>query len=172
MTRKLTTLIAAAAAFAIALVSTACGSTAYSSSGYGAPIAASTATRVVAATVGARQTSLGRVIVDGKGRTLYLFEKDTGKRSRCSSACAQAWPPLISRGKPVAKGRAKASLLSTSRRGNGSRQVTYGGHPLYRFAPDTAPGQTLGQGVDGFGALWWVVARSGNAITSSSSPGY
>jgi predicted lipoprotein with Yx(FWY)xxD motif len=124
------------------------------------------------ATVGTRTGPLGTYLVDGRGRTLYLFEKDTGRRSRCAGACAQAWPPLISRGKPVADGRAKASLLSTSRRGNGSRQVTYGGHPLYRFAPDTAPGQTKGQGVNGFGALWWVVARSGRAITSSGSPGY
>ena len=136
------------------------------------PASASATLAAKPATVSTRKGQLGTFLVDGKGRTLYLFEKDTGKRSRCSSACAQAWPPLISRGKPVAKGRAKASLLSTSRRANGSRQVTYGGHPLYRFAPDTAPGQTLGQGVDGFGALWWVVARSGNAITSSSSPGY
>ena len=124
------------------------------------------------ATVDTRTGPLGTYLVDGKGRTLYLFEKDTGRHSRCSGACAQVWPPLISRGKPVAEGRAKTSLLSTSRRGNGSRQVTYGGHPLYRFAPDTAAGQTKGQGVNGFGALWWVVARSGRAITSSGSPGY
>ena len=120
----------------------------------GEPASASATLAAKPATVSTRKGQLGTFLVDGKGRTLYLFEKDTGKRSRCSGACAQA------------------SLLSTSRRGNGSRQVTYGGHPLYRFAPDTAPGQTLGQGVDGFGALWWVVARSGNAITSSSSPGY
>jgi predicted lipoprotein with Yx(FWY)xxD motif len=140
-------------------------------SGYGAP-PPTTTQAAGQATVSTKTGELGTYLADADGRTLYLFEKDTGMRSRCSGACAQAWPPLISRGKPVAKGRAKASLLSTSRRGNGSRQVTYGGHPLYRFAPDTAPGQTLGQGVDGFGALWWVVARSGNAITSSSSPGY
>ena len=105
-----------------------------------------------------------------EGRTLYLFEKDTGKRSQCSGACAQAWPPLTTRGKPAAKGSAKASLLSTSARSGGPKQVTYDGHPLYRFAPDTAAGQTKGQGVDGFGALWWVVAPSGTAIESDPAP--
>ena len=172
----------AALAAAGALVLAACGgSSPSSSSGSGStpsygpakPGASTASNRPGAASlVGTRTSSLGTFLVDGNGRALYLWEADDGAKSTCSRACAQAWPPLISRGKPVAKGRAKASLLSTSRRGNGSRQVTYGGHPLYRFAPDTAPGQTLGQGVDGFGALWWVVARSGNAITSSSSPGY
>ena len=122
------------------------------------------------ATVKTRNGALGTYLVDAKGRTLYLFEKDTGKRSQCSGACAQAWPPLTTRAKPAAKGGAKASLLSTSKRSGGPKQVTYDGHPLYRFAPDTAAGQTKGQGVDGFGALWWVVAPSGEAIESSSAP--
>jgi len=77
----------------------------------GEPASASATLAAKPATVSTRKGQLGTFLVDGRGRTLYLFEKDTGKRSRCSSACAQAWPPLISRGKPVAKGRAKASLL-------------------------------------------------------------
>lgn len=137
------------------------------------PAAAQAASATAApkhATVKTRSGALGTYLVDARGRTLYLFEKDTGKRSTCSGACAQAWPPLITRAKPQAAGGAKASLLSTSRRANGAKQVTYKGHPLYFFAPDTAAGQTKGQGVDGFGALWWVLAPSGKAIESSTQP--
>ena len=166
MTRKFTTLIAAAATFAIALVSTACGSTAYSSSGYGAPIAASTATRAAAATVGVRHTSLGRVIVDSKGRTLYLFEKDTSRRSACSGQCAQFWPPLLTRGAPVARTGVKQSLLGKIRRADGTQQVTYAGHPLYLYVGDSKPGQTNGEGSQEFGAGWDVLSASGKKIES------
>ena len=164
MKRKLTTLTAAAATFAIALVSTACGSTAYSSSGYGAPIAASTATRAAAATVGVRHTSLGRVIVDSKGRTLYLFEKDTSRRSACSGPCAQYWPPLLTHGAPVARTGVKQSLLGKIRRADGSQQVTYAGHPLYLYIGDSKPGQTNGEGSQEFGAGWDVLSASGKKI--------
>jgi len=166
MTRKLTTLIAAAATFAIALVSTACGSTAYSSSGYGAPTAATTATRVSAATVGVRHTSLGRVIVNSKGRTLYLFEKDTSRRSACSGQCAQFWPPLLTHGAPVARTGVKQSLLGKIRRADGTQQVTYAGHPLYLYVGDSKPGQTNGEGSQEFGAGWDVLSASGKKIES------
>jgi predicted lipoprotein with Yx(FWY)xxD motif len=111
-----------------------------------------------------RHGKLGTFLVDGKGRTLYLFEKDKTRKSRCSGSCAAAWPPLITSGKPRAKGRAKAALLGTTKRKNGSRQVTYNGHPLYRFIQDTSPGQTNGQGSHAFGAGWYVVAPSGKKI--------
>jgi predicted lipoprotein with Yx(FWY)xxD motif len=166
MTRKLTTLIAAAATFAIALVSTACGSTAYSSSSYGAPNAATSATRVSAATVGVRHTSLGRVIVDSKGRTLYLFEKDTSRRSACSGQCAQFWPPLLTHGAPVARTGVKQSLLAKIRRADGTQQVTYAGHPLYLYVGDSKPGQTNGEGSQEFGAGWDVLSASGKKIES------
>jgi predicted lipoprotein with Yx(FWY)xxD motif len=111
-----------------------------------------------------RHGSLGTYLVDGKGRTLYLFEKDSGGKSACYAACAQAWPPLLTNGKPRARGKAKASRLSTVRRADGSRQVVYRGHPLYYFIQDTKAGQTNGQGIDAFGALWYVVAPSGKRI--------
>ena len=117
------------------------------------------------AVVKTRSTSLGKILVDGKGRTLYLFRKDTGRRSRCSGACAQAWPPVTTRERPEAEGGAKQSKLSTSRRANGKRQVLYNGHPLYRYAFDSAPGDTFGQGLNAFGASWFVLAPSGRAIT-------
>jgi predicted lipoprotein with Yx(FWY)xxD motif len=164
MKGKATTLIAVAATFAIALVSTACGSSAYSSGAYGAPIATSTAARVAAATVGVRHTSLGRVIVDSKGRTLYLFEKDTSRRSACSGQCAQFWPPLLTHGTPVAHAGVKQSLLGRIKRANGSQQVTYAGHPLYLYVGDSKPGQTNGEGSQEFGAGWDVLSPSGRKI--------
>jgi predicted lipoprotein with Yx(FWY)xxD motif len=120
------------------------------------------------AVVKTRHTDLGTFLVDARGRTLYLFKKDTGRRSRCSGACAVEWPPLITREKPEAEGSAKASLLSTTRRRNGSKQVLYNGHPLYRYAPDSV-GETFGQGLSAFGARWYVVSPSGRAIVSSGS---
>ena len=166
MRGKVTTLIAAAATFAIASVSTACGNSAYSSGGYGAPIAASAVARAAAATVGVRQTSLGRVIVDGKGRTLYLFEKDTSRRSACSGQCAEFWPPLLTHGRPVARAGVKQSLLGMVRRANGSQQVTYAGHPLYLYVGDAKPGQTNGEGSQEFGAGWDALSPSGKKIES------
>ena len=165
MKRKLTTLIAVTATFAIALVSTACGSTAYSSGGYGSPVTARAATHAgTAATVSVRHTSLGRVIVDSKGRTLYLFEKDTSRRSACSGPCAQYWPPLLTHGAPVARTGAKQSLLGKIRRADGTQQVTYAGHPLYRYIGDSKPGQTNGEGSQEFGAGWDVLSTSGKKI--------
>jgi predicted lipoprotein with Yx(FWY)xxD motif len=108
---------------------------------------------------------LGKIIVDGRSRTLYLFEKDKNGKSACSGACAEAWPPLLTKGKPKASGSVKASRLATTKRSDGTTQVTYGGHPLYTFAPDkNKPGSTKGQGVDGFGAEWYVVGTNGKKI--------
>jgi predicted lipoprotein with Yx(FWY)xxD motif len=107
---------------------------------------------------------LGKFLVDSKGRTLYLFAADTGSSSTCSGACAGAWPPLTTTKKPVAGSGVKASLLGTTKRSDGTSEVTYAGHPLYYYAGDTAPGQTTGQNLSQFGALWYVVAPSGAAI--------
>jgi predicted lipoprotein with Yx(FWY)xxD motif len=117
------------------------------------------------ATVKVRSTKLGKIVVDGPARTLYLFEKDKNGKSSCSGACAKAWPPLLTKGKPKAGTGAQASRLGTTRRSDGTTQVTYGGHPLYTFAPDkNKPGSTQGQGVDGFGAEWYVVGPNGKAV--------
>ena len=116
------------------------------------------------ATVSTARTGLGRVIVDGRGLTLYLFEKDKRGRSACSGACAAYWPPLLTRGKPMASNGAKQSLLGTIKRPNGSRQVTYAGHPLYRFVQDTRRGQTTGEGSQLFGAGWDALSPAGKKI--------
>jgi predicted lipoprotein with Yx(FWY)xxD motif len=117
------------------------------------------------ATVKVRNTKLGKIVVDGPARTLYLFEKDKNGKSSCSGACAKAWPPLLSKGKPKAGTGAQASRLGTTKRSDGTAQVTYGGHPLYGFAPDkNKPGSTKGQGVAAFGAEWYVVGPNGKAV--------
>jgi predicted lipoprotein with Yx(FWY)xxD motif len=123
-----------------------------------------------AATVHAAQSKLGRILVDNRGRTLYLFEKDRRGTSSCNGACAKAWPPLLASGKPHAGAGAKASLLGTTKRGDGRRQVTYNGHPLYTFVKDIEKGQTNGEGVDAFGAEWYVVSSAGAKIAKQDAP--
>jgi predicted lipoprotein with Yx(FWY)xxD motif len=117
-----------------------------------------------AVTVATARSGLGRILVDGRGRTLYLFEKDTRSRSACYGSCAKFWPALLARGTPSAGRGAKAALLGLSRRSDGSEQVTYAGHPLYRFQEDTKPGQTKGEGSKAFGAGWDVLSPAGKKI--------
>ncbi len=170
MKRKITVFIAAAVLLAIALIAAGCGGstsgTSYSSAPYGSAVAASAPTRIAAASVGVASTPLGRVVVDSKGRTLYLFEKDRNRRSACYGQCATFWPPLLTDGKPVARAGARQFLLGTTRRANGSQQVTYAGHPLYRFVQDRKPGQTTGEGSHAFGAGWDVLSPTGKKIES------
>jgi predicted lipoprotein with Yx(FWY)xxD motif len=115
-------------------------------------------------TIQVRRTGLGQLLVDSRGRTLYLFKKDTGGKSRCSGSCAVNWPPLLAAGRPVAGAGTRASKLGTTRRSDGKTQVVYNGHPLYRFIGDTRPGNTNGQGLTAFGARWFVVSPAGNQI--------
>ena len=121
------------------------------------------------ATVKTRHGKLGTFLVGTNGKTLYLFEKDKTKKSRCSGACATAWPPLLTTGKPKAAGKAKASLLGTTKRSDGTTQVTYNGHPVYYFIQDMKAGDTSGEGVDGFGAEWYVLSPSGKKIEKGDS---
>jgi predicted lipoprotein with Yx(FWY)xxD motif len=104
------------------------------------------------------------MLADAAGRTLYLWEADQGDQSACDGACAQAWPPLTTDGKPAAGEGAKADLLGTSKRADGTLGVTYAGHPLYYFTGEQAPGDANGKGSDGFGAKWWPVSPAGAAI--------
>jgi predicted lipoprotein with Yx(FWY)xxD motif len=129
----------------------------------GAAIAAAKPT-ARSATVATARTGLGRIVVDGRGRSLYLFEKDTRGRSACSGACAAYWPPLLANGRSIALEGAKPSLLGSIRRADGSRQVSYAGHPLYFYAGDTRRGQTNGEGLRDFGAGWYVLTPAGKKI--------
>ena len=170
MKRKITVFIAIAAPLAAVLIAAGCGSSAsgsaYSAGPYGSAAAGSARSATGASKVGVASSRLGRIIVDGKGRTLYLFEKDRNRRSACYGECATFWPPLLTHGKPVARPGVKRSLLGTTRRANGSKQVTYGGHPLYRFSLDTKPSQIKGEGLNDFGAGWDVVSPAGKKIES------
>jgi predicted lipoprotein with Yx(FWY)xxD motif len=106
------------------------------------------------------------ILVDGNGRTLYLFENDQPNQSACAGACAAAWPVDQTTGMPKAGRGVVGSLLGTIKRADGSTQVTYNQHPLYAFQGDHAAGQHNGQGVDAFGAKWYMVTPAGGAVTS------
>jgi predicted lipoprotein with Yx(FWY)xxD motif len=146
----------------VSLVAAGCGSSSGSSTATAKTASGSSATVTVA------NTGLGKILVDAKGRTLYLFAKDSGTKSTCSGECAAAWPPLRTSGKPTAGGGAKASLLGTTSRSDGQPQVTYAGHPLYGYQGDGKPGDTTGQGSTGFGAPWYVLSPAGKQITKAS----
>jgi predicted lipoprotein with Yx(FWY)xxD motif len=162
---------AAACAAGIALAATACSSG--SSPGSTAAPAASSATAQPsspASSSGATTIGLAAVSgIDGKflagrqGRTMYLFEADKSSASTCSGACAATWPPVITTGTPMAGGGVEQSLLGTTKRSDGTEQVTYNGHPLYYFAADSA-GMAKGQGYKDFGAGWYVVNAKGSKI--------
>jgi len=119
------------------------------------------------ATVSATSTNLGTILVDGNGRTLYLFEKDQPNQSACAGACAAAWPVDQSSATPKAGSGVTASMLGTIKRGDNTTQVTYNKHPLYYFQGDSGTGQHNGQGVDAFGAKWFVVDPAGAAVTGA-----
>jgi predicted lipoprotein with Yx(FWY)xxD motif len=172
MKPKITLFIATAAPLAVALIAAGCGSSAdgsaYSAGAYGSAAVASARIATGATKVGVASSRLGRIVVDGKGRTLYLFENDKNRRSACYGQCATYWPPLLIHGKPVARAGAKQSLLGTTRRANSSQQVTYGGHPLYRFSLDRKPGQTKGARLQDFGAGWEVLSPAGKKTESGA----
>jgi len=120
-------------------------------------------------TVRVAKTRLGKVLVDSRGRTLYLFKKDSGTKSACFGACATAWPPLRASGKTTVAGGAKASLVGTTKRSDGKSQVTYNGHPLYTFIKDKRSGDTNGEGLTAFGGRWLAVSAAGHQVSSQRS---
>ena len=122
-------------------------------------------------TVATARTALGRVLVSGSGRTLYLFAKDKHGRSACIGQCAAFWPPLIASGKPLAAAGARASLLGLTKRPDGRLQVTYDHHPLYTFVKDTRNGETSGEGIKAFGAEWYALTPAGAAVEQASDAG-
>ena len=119
--------------------------------------------------LGLKQTPLGNTIVAANGRTLYLFEADKSNASSLSRAGFAVWPAFTSARKPHAAGGVSAAHIGTITGPGGSRQVTYYGHPLYYYVGDQKPGETNGQGLNQFGALWYVVSSRGNAVTRAPS---
>jgi predicted lipoprotein with Yx(FWY)xxD motif len=132
------------------------------------PSPSASGTAAAAGTVAGASSPLGTILVDGRGRTLYLFEADTSTTSTCTGTCAAAWPPVTVTGTPAAGKGAKADLLGTTGRSGGEKQITYNGHPLYYFEGDKKAGDTNGQGSTAFGAAWYVLDASGNRITGKA----
>ena len=157
----------------IALVVAACGSSSNSNTSNNAANSTPSPTNASATSmmVKTAHSSAGSYLVGPSGKALYLFDADKSGKSACSGACAKVWPPLTTTSKPTAGGGAVSADLGTITRSDGTKQVTYKGHPLYYYAADTGPGQTTGQGSNNFGAKWWLVAPSGAAITQSVSGG-
>jgi predicted lipoprotein with Yx(FWY)xxD motif len=170
--RALLALLALTAAGALAAGCSNNSGSGGSSSGGGGPYGGgATATTGSAssgvATVTAASTSRGMILIDGGGRTLYLFAKDQPNQSACNGACVAAWPVDPSSGTPKAGSGVKASLVGTIKRGDGTTQVTYNHHPLYYYAGDSGAGQQNGQGLNAFGAKWYVVTPAGGADTGA-----
>jgi len=109
------------------------------------------------------------ILVNSRGHTLYLFAKDRNGKSACSGSCVKFWPPSLHSGKPTAGSGVKASMLGTTKRSNGSLQLTYNKHPLYTFALDKRAGQTNGEGNLAFGAKWYAVSAKGTAVVKAST---
>jgi predicted lipoprotein with Yx(FWY)xxD motif len=145
----------------IALVIAGCGSSGGSSSN-------SPSSSNAGPTVTAASSSLGRIITDGQGRTLYQFAKDTGMSSNCTGTCASLWPPFTASSKPAAGSGVTANAIKLVKRSDGAKQVTLGGHPLYYFSGDKSAGQTNGQGLNDFGAKWFTTGPSGAKVTAAA----
>lgn len=152
-------LVSIVLAFAVigAIVGTAAGS-----SGKKSAVAA-------ASSLGVKRTGVGNTLVDARGRTLYLFEADTPNVSKLSRAGFRVWPAFSATRAPRAGHGVSASKIGLIRGPNGSKQVTYNRHPLYYYVGDQKPGDTHGQGLNQFGALWYVLSPSGNATTKKAS---
>jgi predicted lipoprotein with Yx(FWY)xxD motif len=154
---------------AVALIVAGCGGSSSTSSTSSsqeskAPAAATTVSA-------AESPELGSVLVNSEGLTVYSFAKDSGTMSSCYGACAEAWPPVLTEGAPTSGEGASSSQLGTTKRKDGTTQVTYAGHPLYTFVEDKSPGEANGNGVSAFGAEWNALDESGApaAVSSESS---
>lgn len=126
--------------------------------------AAPAAAQAPGPTVTVKTSRFGQILFDGRGYVLYAFTRDTAGRSKCRGACARAWPPYIVKSRPRAGAGVAAGRLGTTKRANGSLQVTYAGRPLYYYVGDRKAGQILCQNVTEFGGVWLVVRASGRLV--------
>jgi predicted lipoprotein with Yx(FWY)xxD motif len=161
--------VSAALLAALTIALAACGGGNDEGSGTAASPTPTTAAAKEASgpTVAVASSSLGDILVDGDGRTLYAFTKDKGDQSACSGDCASNWPALT--GTATAGTGVQAALLSTSMQASGDSQVTYGGRPLYHFAGDANAGDTNGQGV---GNVWFAVTADGQLVQKKGGTAY
>jgi len=160
----------------IALAATACSSSLSSNGSTQAPVASSATAQpsspaaassgTAAMTIGLQSVSGidGKILADGQGRALYLFTADKSSTSTCTGACASAWPPVTASAMPMAGGGVSQSLLGTTKRADGTEQLTYNGHPLYYFSADTGSGMAKGHGLKAFGSDWYVLDGKGSKI--------
>jgi predicted lipoprotein with Yx(FWY)xxD motif len=149
---------------ALVLVVAGCGGGSSSTSAGSEPSASNSKGMTVST---GEASGLGTVLVDSGGLTVYEFAKDKGSTSSCYGACEQNWPPVSAKGKPSGEG-AMASQLGTTKRKDGSVQVTYAGHPLYTYAGDSSPGEANGNGLTFFGGKWSALDESGEAVPASA----
>jgi predicted lipoprotein with Yx(FWY)xxD motif len=173
-------IVLAATATTAALLLAGCGSSSSSSSSTAASAPASSTTQSTAASTGtgageivlSKHDKLGTILAAGpKKMTVYLFESDTPSSSSCSGECAKAWPPVTTSGAPTAAGGAVGADLGALTRSDGTKQVTYKGHPLYFFEKDGDAGDAYGQGSKAFGAGWYVLSPGGSKIDSDGEKG-
>lgn len=159
----------AAPAVAVALFASACASSGGGGGGTTAAAGGGGGNSGSAVTIEAHSGPMGTFLTDSSGKSLYMFAKDSATASNCTSTCIIYWPPLETSGAVHTSGSASMSKVTTITRSDGSKQVVYAGHPLYYYKNDTSPGQTSGEGSNNFGAKWWLLAPSGQPITSSGS---
>lgn len=133
------------------------------SAGDSAPAAASSTPRRQGKRIKAVGSQFGKILADGRGQAVYRFDKETSSKPECYGACAKAWPPVLTKGRPVAGKGARSARLGSTRRRGGARQVTVDGRPLYYYIDD-APGRVLCHNVDEFGGLWLVVRPDGTPV--------
>jgi predicted lipoprotein with Yx(FWY)xxD motif len=156
----------------IGLALAACGSSSSSKTTPAAPAApASSGAAAGGVTLDMHSGGPGTFLTDAAGRSVYQFGADAAMKSNCSGACATAWPPLTSTAAASAGSGVTASKIATITRADGTKQVTYNGHPLYYFIKDTAAGQTNGQGKTAFGAEWTLLTPAGGNLAAGGGGG-
>jgi predicted lipoprotein with Yx(FWY)xxD motif len=127
------------------------------------PTASPSVTKAIPGTViRTAGSQFGKILFDGTGQAIYLFDKEQATRAECYGECAEAWPPVLTRGSPVAAGGVDAVALGTTKRADGSTQVTYGGHPLYYYAHE-GKNEVLCHNVREYGGRWLVLTPAGEA---------
>lgn len=163
-----------AAALGAALLLAACGSSSSNSSSSSqaansSPYSSGSAATKTNVSISTAKNADGTYLIGASGRPLYMWVADTSGKSSCAGTCAKVWPPLIASSTPSTSGGVNAANLGTITRSDGTKQVTYMGHPLYYFVQDSSAGKVKGQGSNSFGAKWWLVAPSGSVITATAT---
>jgi len=153
----------------VALLVAACGGGSSNSSSSAQNANSASGNAAGGLSISTAQGADGTYLTGASGRAVYLWVADMSSKSTCAGGCAAEWPPVITKSAPTGGGGVQTSDLGTTTRSNGAKQVTYNGHPLYYFIGDSGAGMLNGQGSNGFGAKWWLVAPSGSAITSAAA---